>query len=417
MSNLPARIWEREHVGCVIEMGKGCVRMRCRGDGLGKMYSKMRRNLMKRQQVMSLSFILDDPDVFSSGPYTTVKVDMNNYCSILPGPTSYAKVTSEPSRKSVNFSTLITPAGNAVDVDAVVVRDFCTKFYNSLGRVPNYCSSSIGKTRGLLSFSRRIDTAHMMAVFKVPMLKPENGPSLPKTKVVEGVITLMHITSVEDKAQRRLEVKARNDLEEMDLRWQMAILTMRARRFLKKKGKKLTVNGNDTIGFDKSNVECYNCYKRGHFTRECRAPRSQDTNHNESTRRTIHVETPNSTALVSCDGLSGYDWSNQAEEGPNYALMAYTSTSSNSMVSTDSTCIKSCLETVKILKSQNEQLTKDNEEENVTQPNIIKKIVKPSIPKIEFVKPKQPKKKARKIVKPVEKSRQNTYRPRGNQRN
>nr|GEY28738.1 putative reverse transcriptase domain-containing protein [Tanacetum cinerariifolium] len=40
-------------------------------------------------------------------------------------------------------------------LDAVVVRDFSKKFYNSLGGVPNRCSS-IGKTRGLLSFSRGI---------------------------------------------------------------------------------------------------------------------------------------------------------------------------------------------------------------------------------------------------------------------
>ncbi|GJV46594.1 hypothetical protein Tco_1431130 [Tanacetum coccineum] len=56
-----------------------------------------------------------------------------------------------------------------------------------------------------------------------------------------------------------------DDMEEMDLRWQMAMLTMRARRFLKNTGRKLTVNGNETIGFDKSKVECYNCHKRGHF--------------------------------------------------------------------------------------------------------------------------------------------------------
>ncbi|GJT84072.1 hypothetical protein Tco_1058414 [Tanacetum coccineum] len=35
-------------------------------------------------------------------------------------------------------------------------------------------------------------------------------------------------------------------------------------------------------------------------------------------------------ALVSCDGLGGYDWSDQAEEGPNFALMAYSSSSSDS---------------------------------------------------------------------------------------
>nr|GFB36565.1 reverse transcriptase domain-containing protein [Tanacetum cinerariifolium] len=59
----------------------------------------------------------------------------------------------------------------------------------------------------------------------------------------------------------------------MDLRWQMAMLTMRARRFLKKTGRKLTVNGNETIGFDNTNVECFNCHKKEHFATECRARR------------------------------------------------------------------------------------------------------------------------------------------------
>ncbi|GKE25762.1 ribonuclease H-like domain-containing protein, partial [Tanacetum coccineum] len=151
-----------------------------------------------------------------------------------------------------------------------------------------------------------------------------------------------------------------DDLEEMDLRWQMAMLTMRARRFLKNTGRKLTVNGNETIGFDKSKVECYNCHKRGHFARECRALRNQDNRNRESSRRSVPVETVTSNALISCDGLGGYDWSDQAEERPtNYALMAYSSSSSDSEVSNDSTCSKSCLETVEVLKSHNEQLLKD----------------------------------------------------------
>nr|GFC91013.1 hypothetical protein [Tanacetum cinerariifolium] len=87
--------------------------------------------------------------------------------------------------------------------------------------------------------------------------------------------------------------------------------------------RKLNINGNETIRFDKSNVECYNCHKRGHFARECRALRNQDNKHKE--RRNVHVETTTSKALVLCDGLSGYDWSDQAKEGLNYALMAYTS--------------------------------------------------------------------------------------------
>nr|GFA69527.1 hypothetical protein [Tanacetum cinerariifolium]GFA92559.1 hypothetical protein [Tanacetum cinerariifolium] len=77
-----------------------------------------------------------------------------------------------------------------------------------------------------------------------------------------------------------------NDLEEMDLRWQMAMLTMRATRFLKNTGNKFSMNGNETIGFDKSKVECYNYHKRKHFVKECKAPRSQDTKHKESIGKT-----------------------------------------------------------------------------------------------------------------------------------
>ncbi|GJU68002.1 uncharacterized mitochondrial protein-like protein [Tanacetum coccineum] len=79
----------------------------------------------------------------------------------------------------------------------------------------------------------------------------------------------------------------------------------------------------------------------------------------ESLRRSVPVEISTSIALVSCDGLGGYDWSDQAEEGPNYALMAFLSLSPDSEVSNDSICSKSCLKTIESLKSQNDQLLKD----------------------------------------------------------
>ncbi|GJR09599.1 putative ribonuclease H-like domain-containing protein [Tanacetum coccineum] len=96
-----------------------------------------------------------------------------------------------------------------------------------------------------------------------------------------------------------------DDMEDMDLRWQIAMLTIRARKFFKNTRRKLTVNGNETIGFDKSKNK-------------------------ESSRRSVLVETSTSTALVSCDGLGGYDWSDQAKEGPNYAFVAFSSSSPDS---------------------------------------------------------------------------------------
>nr|GEY04668.1 hypothetical protein [Tanacetum cinerariifolium] len=160
------------------------------------------------------------------------------------------------------------------------------------------------------------------------------------------------------------------------------MLTMRARRFLKKTGRKLTVNGNDTIGFDKSNVECYNCHKRGHFARECRALRSQDTKHKESTRRIVPEETHALTTLVSCDGLGGYDWSDQAEEDEFVDKPIV----ENCVAKTSETKLKDVRKTNNALII--EEWVLDDKEEEVIQPKIEHKIVKPSIPKIEFVKPK-----------------------------
>nr|GEU42932.1 ribonuclease H-like domain-containing protein [Tanacetum cinerariifolium] len=100
-----------------------------------------------------------------------------------------------------------------------------------------------------------------------------------------------------------------DDLKDMKLRWNIAMLSMRARIFLKNTGRKLDMANKEKIRFDKSK-------------------------------------------------------SDQAKDGPaNFSLMAYSSTSlsssMNSKVSNDSNCCSSCLECVKDLKGQNEQLVKD----------------------------------------------------------
>ncbi|GJT60198.1 ribonuclease H-like domain-containing protein [Tanacetum coccineum] len=144
-------------------------------------------------------------------------------------------------------------------------------------------------------------------------------------------------------SQEDLEQLHPDDLEEMDLQWEMAMLTIRARRFIKRTGKKLDING-QRVGFDKSKVECFNCHKHGHFARECRFPRNQENKGRENNTRTIAVETPTQNALIAQDGIGGYDWSYQAEEEQptNHALMAFTSSGSSS--SSDSE-VDSCSKT------------------------------------------------------------------------
>nr|GEW97667.1 hypothetical protein [Tanacetum cinerariifolium] len=83
---------------------------------------------------------------------------------------------------------------------------------------------------------------------------------------------------------------------------------------------------------------------------------------------------------------------------------------------------KSCEEETKAVRENSDasiikEYVSDDEYENVTQSKIVKKIVRPSIVKKEFVKPRQQEKTARKTVKKVEHNTQNTNRPRGNQRN
>ncbi|GJW94329.1 ribonuclease H-like domain-containing protein [Tanacetum coccineum] len=286
----------------------------------------------------------------------------------------------------------------------------------------------------------------------------ENGATLPKTKIIEGVMTEMPITTAEEKAQRRLKVKARSTLmmdipnehqlkfnsikdtkkllKAVEKRFGWNVATRKTQRNLLKQqyenftapsskmldqtfdrfqklvsqlellDEKLSqedvyepevkgmsssssstqnmafvsssnnntsiTNGavniaqaintahgvstastqvndaysinidnlSDTViyGFEmanghvdyKSKVECYNYHNREHFSRKCRAPRNQDNKNKESSRRSVPMETSTFTSLVSCDGLGGYGWSDQEKEGPNYALMAFSSSSPDS---------------------------------------------------------------------------------------
>ncbi|GJY22687.1 hypothetical protein Tco_0396345 [Tanacetum coccineum] len=126
--------------------------------------------------------------------------------------------------------------------------------------------------------------------------------------------------SVNTASPQDLEQIHEDDLEAMDLKWQLSLLSVRAKKYYQKTGKKIFINGNDITGYDKSKQE-----------------NKEDT----------------SKAMLAIDGV-GFDWSDMAEEQvqTNMALMAF----SDSEVYTDKTCSKTCLNNYEILKKQYDDL-------------------------------------------------------------
>ncbi|GJY99087.1 ribonuclease H-like domain-containing protein [Tanacetum coccineum] len=66
------------------------------------------------------------------------------------------------------------------------------------------------------------------------------------------------------------------DLEEMDLKWQMAMLSVRVHKFEQKARRKIDFDKKESARFNKKKVRCYKCLQRGHFARECRAKGGND---------------------------------------------------------------------------------------------------------------------------------------------
>nr|GEU65324.1 hypothetical protein [Tanacetum cinerariifolium] len=169
-----------------------------------------------------------------------------------------------------------------------------------------------------------------------------------------------------------------DDLKEIDLKWQLALLSMRTRRFFQKTGRKITINGNDTAGYDKSKVKCFNRDKMGHFAREV-------------------IFT--SKADLYNIGL---------EEFQQLKFKGYGSKTSKSVSKDISNELKEYLD-ASLVKDR----VLDNKDCSVESPVLLeKKTIVPTIAKFEVVRPKQQEKPVRKTLRRAEMYRSQGPRPR-----
>ncbi|GKA86778.1 hypothetical protein Tco_0808489, partial [Tanacetum coccineum] len=135
------------------------------------------------------------------------------------------------------------------------------------------------------------------------------APSTSSTNDVNTAIPAYEVSTASPNVntaspQQDLEQIHEDDLEAMDLKWQLSLLSMRAKRYYQRTGKKIFINANDTAGAPRN--------KEGQF-------RNQD-----NTRKQGNNEDTSSKAMLAINGV-GFDWSDMAEEQvqTNMALMAF----------------------------------------------------------------------------------------------
>nr|GEZ43282.1 hypothetical protein [Tanacetum cinerariifolium] len=154
------------------------------------------------------------------------------------------------------------------------------------------------------------------------------------------------------------------DLEEMDLKWQVAMIFMRLKKFYKKTGRKLQFDVKELVSFDKTKVKCFKCHNTWYFVKECKSKGNQESKRRyerntgykarDNGRRPAKQDEPK--ALVTIDG-DIVDWTGHADDDiEDYALMAFTYNNSGSDIEVTS-CSKECEESyAKLKKLYDEQM-------------------------------------------------------------
>ncbi|GJY26925.1 hypothetical protein Tco_0401651 [Tanacetum coccineum] len=208
---------------------------------------------------------------------------------------------------------------NKADIETISIDDL----YNNFKIVEQDVKKSVGAssasqnlafvTASSTSSTNDVNTANH--AYEVKTVSPNINTAYPQVSTANFSDNTMYAFMVENHngynlLQQDLEQIHEDDLEAMDLKWHLSLLSMRAKMYFQRTGKKIFINANDTVGAPKN--------KEGQF-------RYQD-----NTRKQGNNEDTSSKAMLAIDGV-GFHWSDMTEDQvqTNMALMAFSDSKLN----------------------------------------------------------------------------------------
>ncbi|GJS94028.1 putative ribonuclease H-like domain-containing protein [Tanacetum coccineum] len=264
--------------------------------------------------------VIENGNSFKPVPQTTTNADGSS-TSLIPGPvTTKEKVQNKNDVKARSMLLMALPNEHLMTFNQY--KDAQTLFAAIQTRFAgNEATKKTQKTL-LKQITNEVNTAYGVSTANTQVNPASTQVSTASTQVSTANLSddtvYAFLSSQPNRSQlvyEDLEQIHEDDIEEMDLKWQLALLSMRTRR----------------------------------------GPRNQDSrNRNQdSSRRTVNVEETSSKAMVAIDE-AGFDWSYMADDEvpTNMALMAF----SDSEVHNDKTCSKTCLKSFETLKTQVDDL-------------------------------------------------------------
>ncbi|GJY28729.1 ribonuclease H-like domain-containing protein [Tanacetum coccineum] len=251
---------------------------------------------------------------------TALRIPMNQKCSAPK--TSLAANAKRNNEKALNILLSTIPDRHLLSFhEAEDCITLCVSHKSRLG----VCYKDVEDNR-LMNWSfDDLRTTRLKVTLKQSTADPENIPKGYTQAASSKVQTAPNCASHSDEiicsffAQQASMPTTHDDedllqidedaMEEIDIRWQVAMITARIRKFMRKTGRPIDLKPKNGITFDKSKIECFNCQKLGHFARECRFAKYQENRANGRRK----------------DNNEEIDWTKEFDAEPvTFAMMALT---------------------------------------------------------------------------------------------